>query len=106
MDGVDLLWVVAVFLAVVTTAHIWGPLVLVLVLVAAGWLLYPTGRHRTVRLPLRTSVRTRVRVGVRDGVDTDPDTVVIPIVTCTDTGPDVSAKSRPAVSGHEEEGER
>lgn len=97
MPGLDLLGVVAALLAFVATAPVWGPLAVVLGVAAAGWFLRPTGRHR--------HARTRARTPVPPAVDSDPDTVVMPVLTCADMFPDVSADTCPDVSGRDLKGE-
>lgn len=93
----DLPGVVAAFLAVVAAAPVWGALAVVVAVVAVGWSLRPTGRHR----PARTGARTPVL----PVVDSGPDTVVMPVLTCADTVLDVSADTCPDVSGRDLEGE-
>ncbi|MFD8820833.1 hypothetical protein ACFV1C_00440 [Streptomyces sp. NPDC059605] len=90
----------AVIVAVIT-AHVWGPVLLALLVVgsAAAWWHRPSGRHRTLA---RTPARTPVRDGVRPTADTAPTLTATAPLTCTDTRPDVSVDTRPGVSGHKE----
>ncbi|MFJ3100309.1 hypothetical protein [Streptomyces sp. NPDC086835] len=106
MTALDLLIVVDVFITVATTAPLWGPALAVLLAAATWWRLRPTGRHRSGRPPLRTTVRTAVREVVRHVADTGPDPAANDALICAETRPDVSAEHCPAVSGHDEEGER
>ncbi|MEW2631594.1 hypothetical protein AB0903_08035 [Streptomyces sp. NPDC048389] len=106
MDALDLLAALGVVITVVSTAPTWGPVLAVLVAVAVWWRLRPTGRHRDGWPSLRTTVRTGVRAVVRHLADTGPEPVGSDALTYADTGLDVSFECCPAVSGHDEEGER
>lgn len=87
---------------IVSTAPVWGPVLLALVLpftVLAAWRrLRPTGRHRGPGTPARTCPRT--------SADTGPDPDADHPLICTDTYPDVSADTDPDLSGHDDAGER
>ncbi|WP_138907872.1 hypothetical protein [Streptomyces chryseus] len=106
MGALDPLAVLDVVITVVSTVPVWGPVLAVLVGVAVWWRLRPTGRHRGGQPSLRTTVRTSVREVVRHLADTGPEPAGADPLTYADTGPDVSFESCPAVSGHDEEGER
>ncbi|MGO4420202.1 hypothetical protein AB4Z54_16085 [Streptomyces sp. MCAF7] len=79
----------------VLTVPVWGPLLAVVVVVAAWWRLRPTGRHRARWGPLRT----RVRAAVRKFADNWPATAGGEVLICADLCPDVSTDIGPDASG-------